>query len=81
MIIASQIRAARGLAAIGQKDLADRAGISVATLRRMENDDIGPERSASGAVNKVQSALEAAGIVFLFHGDPASGPGVSLRRD
>ena len=79
MIVSAQIRAARGLVGMGQKELADIAGISVATLRRMENDTIGPERSASGAVENVRKALEIAGVIFLKESEVANGPGVFLH--
>ncbi len=79
MIKASQIRAARGLAGLGQKELAEQCDISVATLRRMESDQIGPERSNAGAVHMVCSILESYSVQFLDDGDVSQGPGVSLK--
>jgi transcriptional regulator with XRE-family HTH domain len=64
-----QIAAARTLAGINQDELADRANISVPTLRRME-------ASAGGAaglpnnVAAVRTALEAAGVEFTNGGQP-----------
>ena len=39
MITAAQLRAARALAGIDQKTLAERAGVSVPTIQRMEASD------------------------------------------
>ncbi|MEM1149461.1 MAG: helix-turn-helix transcriptional regulator [Pseudomonadota bacterium] len=75
---ASQIRAARSLVGIEQKDLAERVGIAVATLRRMERDDIGPDRSQAGVVRKVVAELESLGAVFLT--ENGNGPGVAHRK-
>jgi len=72
-----QIAAARVLAGIGQDELAKRARISVATLRRME----GSEGTASGLTNNVAAviaALEAAGVIFVA--ENGGGPGVRLRK-
>ncbi len=79
MIIASQIRAARGIVGIGQKELADLAGVSVATLRRMESDNIGPEKSAAGVVESVKNVLIEKGAQFLNPGDTSPGHGVSIK--
>ncbi len=73
MISARQLRAARALVGWGQKDLAEAAGLSLPTIQRMET--LGLHRSAAGNVEKVQRALEAAGIEFTD--DDA--PGVRLR--
>ena len=73
MISALQLRAARALLEWNQKDLARAAGLSLPTIQRMET--IGLHRSSAGNVNKIQLALEAAGIEFLF-GDA---PGIRLR--
>lgn len=75
MITAAQIRAGRGLVALAQKEFAEVAEISVATLRRMESDEVGPSRSSAGAVDAVRSALEAAGVEFI----PENGGGAGVR--
>lgn len=77
MIAAAQIRAARALVGLTADDLADRAGLSWATVQRFEAAE-GIPPSRSGNLGKVQSALEAAGIEFI--GDPITSPGVRLRR-
>lgn len=67
MITADQIRAARTLLQLGQTELARRAHVSLATLRRSEN---GSEavRVSSRAVSSIQRALEAAGVEFIDNG-------------
>ena len=78
MITPRQIRAARALALIGQIELAERAGIGVATLRRIEAavDEI---TGTAQSVKRIQLALEAAGVVFIEQ-DGLTGPGVRLRH-
>ena len=74
MLKARQVRAGRALVGIGQKELAKMADVAVATLRRMEDDGIGPERSNAGSVQRVKDCLESAGVEFT-NGDA---PGVRL---
>lgn len=64
LVTGNQLRAARALAGVEQKWLADKSGVSVNTIRNMEAR--GPEQITSGAVTvrKVKSALEEAGVVF-----------------
>ena len=78
MIYASQIRAARGLLDISQTELSKRAGISVATVKRIEasTDNL---RMTVQTLLRIQAALEAAGVVFI-EGDKQHGPGVRLRK-
>ena len=63
----AQIRAARALLRLEQSELADRAGVSVVTIRRLETED-GLGRVASGTVGSVRSALEQAGVEFIPQG-------------
>lgn len=70
-----QLRAARALIGWEQDKLAQKAGIAVNTVRRMEAFD-GDIRCNTLTLRKVQVALEKAGIEFLNHGEP----GVRLRR-
>ena len=74
MLVSKQIRAGRALVGMGQKELAELAGIAAATVRRMEDDKIGPERSTAGAVDRIRQCLESAGVEFT--NDDA--PGVRL---
>lgn len=74
MISASQMRAGRALVDWSQTDLAERAGIAVATIKRMER--LGTGRSSADNVMAVQRALEAAGVQFI----PENGGGEGVRR-
>lgn len=67
MISAEQIRAARALLRLDQSDLAHRAGVSVATLRRIER-GAQMARASSPAITSIQHALEGAGVEFIDHG-------------
>ena len=75
LITGNQLRAARSLAGVEQKWLADRSGVSINTVRNMESR--GAQEITSGAVTvrKVQVALEAAGVEFINGGQP----GVRLK--
>ena len=77
MIDAAQIRAARALLNINQADLARRASMHVATIRRLEAAT--EIRGAAETVWKIQKALEAAGVEFIPE-DETKGPGVRLKQ-
>ena len=64
MIYPSQIRAARGLLNISQTELSKRAGLGVATVKRIESsgDDL---RVTVQTLLRIQGALEAAGVIFI----------------
>ena len=68
------IKAARALLDWNQEELADRAKVGVATLRRIEGTD--GELPETKAAEKIVAALKAAGIAFQNHGKP----GVRLRE-
>jgi transcriptional regulator with XRE-family HTH domain len=76
MISVAQIRAARGLLGWSQGELAERSGLSVPTVKRVEAD--GGIRVSDEARQKLRSALEAAGVIFIE--ENGHGPGVRLRR-
>jgi transcriptional regulator with XRE-family HTH domain len=78
MITAAQLRAARSLAGIDQKALAERAGLSVPTIQRMEASD-GVVRGNVDSLMKLIAALEGIGIA-LIGDDGAGGRGVRLKR-
>jgi transcriptional regulator with XRE-family HTH domain len=69
-----QIAAARALAGLDQVTLAERARVSIATLRRMEASD-GEASGYRNNVEAVRRALEAAGVEFTN----GSEPGVKLK--
>jgi transcriptional regulator with XRE-family HTH domain len=67
MITADQIRAARALLRLDQGELARRAHVSLATLRRSENGN-GGARVSARAISSIQRTLEAAGAEFIDNG-------------
>lgn len=73
VIDAGQMRAARGFLNWSQTELAEKAKISVQTVKRMESK--GPESSTIANVDAVMRALEAAGCSFL----PDDGNGRGIR--
>lgn len=81
MITAAQLRAARALLGMDQRDLAAAAQLSLPTIQRMEASD-GVIRGNVDSLMKLVSALERAGIELI--GDNATstagGRGVRLRR-
>jgi transcriptional regulator with XRE-family HTH domain len=76
MRYSSQIRAARALLGWSQGKLARVAGIGLATLQRIEQNE-GVLRGNFSTVLKIQNALEQAGIHFTDDG--SGGIGVWLR--
>lgn len=81
VITAAQLRAARALAGIDQRELAERSGLSVPTIQRMEASD-GVIRGNVDSLMKLIGALDGIGIVLI--GDDAvsgeGGRGVRLKR-
>jgi transcriptional regulator with XRE-family HTH domain len=81
MITAGQLRAARALLALDQRDLAALSGLSVPTIQRMEASD-GVVRGNVDSLTKLVGALDAAGIELI--GDntasQSGGRGVRLRE-
>lgn len=76
MISAKQIKAARLFLDWEQKDLAAASGLSLPTIQRMEK--LGLDRSSVANAEKVQRALEAAGIEFIP--ENGGGEGVRLKK-
>jgi len=76
MLYSAQIRAARALIHWSQEDLAKKAGIGVATVRRIEVGD-GLVSGNVTTVFRIQKALERAGIRFTTD-DESDGIGVRL---
>jgi PAS domain S-box-containing protein len=75
-ITGAQIRAARGLLRWSVLDLAQAAGTTRSTIRRLEEQD-GASSHSDPAVPSIELALSKAGVEFLF---PAAGkPGVRPR--
>jgi transcriptional regulator with XRE-family HTH domain len=74
MITSDQIRAARGLIRWSARQLAEKAGLSLPTIQRIEAADGIPPTSAK-TLDAIQRTLEAAGIAFI----PANGGGAGVR--
>ncbi len=79
MIAAKQIRAARALLGWTQEQLASAAELSLAVVNNVEREAVDPRRST---LEKIQTALETAGVEFLSdrQNSPDGGPGLRLRR-
>src|SRR4051794_29775287 len=75
LVTGEQLRAARAMLRMEQETLAETAGVSVATIRRMERFD-GPISARTGTLRQLQRALEAAGVEFIDDGRP----GVRVRE-
>ena len=76
LITIEQLRAARALLGWSQTQLAERAGMSLPTVKRVEAEN-GP-RVSEEARQRLQQALESGGITFID--ENGGGPGVRLRK-
>jgi len=76
MITSCQIRAARALINWSARELADKSGVGVATIRRMELADGVPSSNAQN-LELIQKSLEGLGVEFI--GTPEDRPGVRLK--
>lgn len=77
MLTGEQVRAGRALVRMEQRQLAEAAGVSVQTVKRLE--------AVSGAISAntateaaIRRALGAAGVIFVD--ENGEGPGVRLRK-
>jgi transcriptional regulator with XRE-family HTH domain len=64
MITAAQLRAARALVGLDQKELAAASGLSLPTIQRMEASE-GVIRGNVDSLMKLIAALEAAGVELI----------------
>ena len=78
MISSAQMRAARALLGIDQKQLATLAGVSVPTIQRMESSQ-GTVRGVVGTLTKIIEALDVAGIELIGNEHPSQGRGRGVR--
>ena len=80
MITSGQMRAARALLGIDQRELAQRAGLSLPTIQRMEASN-GVVRGNVDSLMKLIGALDANGIALIGEGATSAtgGRGVRLR--
>jgi len=81
MITAFQMRAARTLLGFDQRKLAEAAGVSLATVQRMESSE-GQVRGNVESLVKVVEALDKAGVELIYEGavSRAGGRGVRLKE-
>jgi hypothetical protein len=61
---AASRRAALGLVGWSQAELAERSGLSIPTIQRMENPQFGPLRSSGANLEKIRKAFASAGVTF-----------------
>jgi transcriptional regulator with XRE-family HTH domain len=80
MITGPQMRAARALLGIDQRELAQRSGLSLPTIQRMESSD-GVIRGNVDSLMKLVDALATAGIELIGEGaaSHSGGRGVRLK--
>ncbi len=78
MITAFQLRAARALAGVDQRELAKLSGLSLPTIQRMEA-SAGLIRGHVDSLMKLIAALDAAGIELIGEGDVSEGGGRGVR--
>ena len=78
MISAAQLRAARALLGMDQKALADRCGLSVPTIQRMEASE-SVIRGNVDSLMKLVSALNEAGIELIGEGTVSQDGGRGVR--
>jgi transcriptional regulator with XRE-family HTH domain len=78
MITAAQLRAARALAGMDQRDLAAASGLSLPTIQRMEASE-GVIRGNVDSLMKLIAALEAAGVELINEGAVSEKGGRGIR--
>lgn len=72
----NQLRAARSLVGWSQAQVAEKAGLSIPTVKRAEGQ--GAIAASSDAFAAIRAALEAAGVEFIA--ENGGGAGVRLRK-
>jgi len=78
MITGPQMRAARALLGIDQRQLAQRSGLSLPTIQRMEASN-GVVRGNVDSLMKLVDALSANGIELIGDGAASGGGGRGVR--
>jgi hypothetical protein len=78
MLTASQLRAARALLGIDQRELAAQSGLSLPTIQRMEASD-GVIRGNVDSLMKLVAALDAAGLELISDNATSTGGGRGVR--
>ncbi|MGC8522833.1 MAG: helix-turn-helix domain-containing protein [Acidibrevibacterium sp.] len=78
MITSGQMRAARALLQIDQRQLAELSGLSLPTIQRMEASE-GVIRGNIDSLEKLVRALKAAGIELIGEGAASQSGGRGVR--
>ncbi len=78
MISSHQMKAARALLGIDQRELAELSGLSLPTIQRMEASD-GQVRGVVETLVKVVDAFEKAGVELIGPGKDSAGQGRGVR--
>lgn len=78
MITSGQLRAARALLGIDQREMAQRCGLSLPTIQRMEASD-GVVRGNVDSLMKLVDALAAGGIELISESANSTGGGRGVR--
>jgi transcriptional regulator with XRE-family HTH domain len=78
MITAAQLRAARALIGMDQRDLAAASGLSLPTIQRMEASE-GVIRGNVDSLMKLIAALEASGVELINEGAASEKGGRGIR--
>lgn len=76
MLTSEQIRAARALLRMEQKDLAEASGVSLPSIKRLETQP-GALAAQDRTIAAIRIALENAGVLFIDQN--GHGAGVRLR--
>ncbi|PDS54680.1 transcriptional regulator [Rhizobium anhuiense] len=75
MLTAEQVRAARALLRMEQKELAERAGVSLPSIKRLEQMEGALTATRVSTIEAIRAALEKAGVSFI----PENGGGAGVR--
>ena len=78
MITSAQLKAARALVGMDQRDLAAASGLSLPTIQRMEASE-GVIRGNVDSLMKLIAALEAAGVELISEGAVSEKGGRGIR--
>lgn len=78
MITGAQMKAARALLGLDQKELARLSSVSLPTIQRMESSD-GIVRAVVDSLEKVVNALNEAGVELIGSGARSEGTGRGVR--
>lgn len=77
MITGAQVRAAKALINWSGSVLAEKAGVGISSIRRIEACEDIPKSASVKVLLAIQTALENAGVEFI--GTPENGPGVRFK--